>query len=375
MKIGAVADTHLGFRAFNALIGGRNAREVDVERAWDTLIEQLIAAECDVVTIAGDVFHHPRVSDYAKQAFLRGVRRLLAAYIRVIVLQGNHDAGKTADVLTPILLADGMGDMLRIVTTPKRVHFEIDDERAAFACFPYVSRSDGTSYRLEPDPGSDVNVLVMHAAVKGTADGDKLPHFYGNDSAALDVGRQAGLWDAIAVGDYHEFTRLHPTRLAFYSGSIERTSTNIWAETASKGWVLVDTKAETMEFQEIPTRGMFDVDDSASVIGHGQDFVNSAMLVIEGTHDSADAIVRLKVTDFPKEEYDQIDWALVRRLKQRCLHFELDLRFATGAARTSFQRGEARTLSLRDAAVEYMADDGEPVRDLVLHYFDGVEGS
>lgn len=388
MRGAAIADTHLGFRQFPALIDGRNWREVDTEIAWFTAIDQIIEAKPDLVTIAGDCFHHPRVSDFAKKAFIEGIWKLRQAGIVVIILMGNHDAGRTSDVLTPIVLPDHM-DGVHIVTTPKWIKFHIGepdgtkwvDEPAtplvSVACFPFVVRGDGENYRLDPDPDADVNVLCMHAAVKGSTDGDSLPYFYGGGDQALDVGREAERWDVIAVGDYHEFTRLHPTRPAFYSGSLERTSSNIWQETAPKGWVLWDSADGTAELQEVPTRPMLDFlleDLHGAAVEPNAEAVNEALRCLAEMPEIADAIVRLKVPEFPREDRHEVDWSLVRAVKHEALHCELDLRYAAreftdlGDRREQGERGEARTLA--EDFADFFADDDPEVRECALEFLD-----
>jgi DNA repair exonuclease SbcCD nuclease subunit len=214
-----MSDIHLGYRAYaRETDKGRNAREVDVEEAWFQAVEATIAEDPELITIAGDIFHHPRVSDYAKQAFLVGVRRTMErTEADLILLQGNHDAGRTADVLTPIALAEGWDQRIHVVTTPKRIRLLINGEKISVSCFPFVTREEDANYRLDPDPDAAVNILLVHAAVKGSAEGDTLPlpYFYGSGQS-LDVGREAERWDAVICGDYHEFTCLHPDRLAFY---------------------------------------------------------------------------------------------------------------------------------------------------------------
>lgn len=379
MRIAALADLHLGFRAFAATVAGRNLREVDVEKAWSAAVAAIIATGVDLVTIAGDIFHHPRVSDHAKKAFLDGIRALLDAGIPVIVLQGNHDAGKTADVLTPIKLAERPGANLWIVTEPKRIRFVFPGDRpahsgtCAVACFPFVSRGDGAAYRMDPDPTADVNVLVMHASVKGHSEGGALPYFYGSGAEAIDIGRQADRWDVIAVGDYHEFTMLHPEALAFYSGSIERTSSNIWNEHAPKGWVLVDTEAGTAELQEIPTRPMLDIgfDDGFAVPNaENVNFLLASLGRDARAEETEGAIVRLKVPDFPREERDAVDWALVRDLKHRCAHFELDLRFQKAEIQGLGDRREIHRAGIREQAEAFFEGDDQDVRDLAATYLE-----
>lgn len=372
MRGAALSDLHLGFRAFPATIDGRNAREVDVEHAWAAAVQQVIDAQPDLVTIAGDVVHHPRVGTHAVKAWRDGVRRIVEeTTAHVIVIQGNHDAGRTAEVLTPIVLPDDL-PRVHIVTEPRRIHVETPTGVAAVACFPFVSRGNGEAYKLEPDPEADVNVLLMHAAVKGSADGDTLPYFYGGGDEALDIGREADRWDVVAVGDYHEFTRLHPSRLAFYSGSIERTSSNIWVEHAPKGWVLYDTDTGEMEFREVPTRGMHDdalEGDPAGPVTTAA-AVNDRLAKISANEGHQDSIVRLRVDQFPRDERADVDWALVRELKRSCLHFYLDLRFRARATEELGDRRDRKVSSLAEEFAAFFALDEEAVRRIAERYLE-----
>ena len=381
----ALADLHLGFRQFSAMTGGRNAREVDVENAWWDAVEQVIELDPHLVTFAGDIVHHPRVSDFAKLAFLEGISRILAnTGAHAVVIRGNHDAGRTADVLSPLALANVLGrhfmlggtvNRLHLVDRPTRLALFIRGESVSVACFPFVVLDgEGTSYKLEPDPKADVNVLLMHAAVRGAEDGEALPFFYGARDQALDVGREADRWDVIALGDFHTPRVLAQGRLVFYSGSLERTSSNIWGEPEPKGFMSYETGDDAPHFHPVRQREMrnFVVDDKA---GWGEDAsaagMNAMLESLVGMADLADAIVRLKVVDFPMHEREHINWALVRALKATCLHFYLDVRYA---ARDVTDIGDRRNreggLSLADEAVAFFADDDEAVRRCAFRHLD-----
>lgn len=389
MRAIAMADCHLGFSAFPREIGGRNVRELDVEAAWERSIDNAIAWQPDVVHIAGDVVHHPRVSIFALKAYRDGIRRLVEetdAY--VIIEQGNHDAPRTSSSTTPLILSDDYPRVF-VVTEPTRIPLTIErtGERVAFACFPYVSLGSDIAFKVEPDPTVDLNVLLVHAAVQSSEAGDALPYFYGG-IGALEVGQEADRWDVIAVGDYHEFTRLHPTRLAFYSGSIERTSTNIWPEKAPKGIVAYDTADGSMEFIEHPTRPVFDFGlgdfDPGSIEDIDAGVVNTALRDLLNPPaeprvpgwplppDVSGAIVRLVVPNFPRDQRADIDWAAVTELKAKCLHFQLDLHLS----KTVREDGvvDRRTVeggyNLNSAAEAFFAGDPEPVRAIAFRHLE-----
>lgn len=168
---------------------------------------------------------------------------------------------------------------------------------------------------------------------------------------------------------------LHDAGNVFYSGAIERTTTNIWDEEQPKGFVNYDTKQGVSEFEEITrTRPMFDIDfEEFRETLDGAEGVNAALhnMLTEGQHTLTDALVRLKVDDFPIQERDHIDWALVRSLKGTCLHFYLDIRYGQ---REVEDLGDRRTrsggLSLAEEAVAFFTGDEEAVRRCAFGYLE-----
>lgn len=383
MKGIATSDLHLGFRAFPRIENGRFAREQDVERAWADTVRLVVDEQPDLVTIAGDVFHNGRPSIHAIKAFQDGIRCILReTNAHVVVIGGNHESPKTAESLSPnVLVEDEVIGRVFVVQSPERLRMRVHSgETVAVACFPFVTLASEEVYQLEPDPTADVNVLLVHAAVRSTADGaDALPFFYGGN-VALDVGREADRWDVIACGDYHDFRRLHPTRLAFYSGSIERTSSNIWAE-EPKCIVFYDTETELLDQLGIETRPVFDftVQDvnGYEIVPQCAEAVNAAMrmLIDDGSDGSPngpfpidDAIVRLVVEDFDRAERNAIDQDLKRRLKEKCFHFQLDIRFAASESTSAPDRRAQRARTIADEAVVFFADDPAEVRELADEY-------
>jgi DNA repair exonuclease SbcCD nuclease subunit len=362
MVFASLSDLHLGYSGPGRTQNGRNVRQMDVERAWAAAVDAIIDRKPDLVTIAGDCFHSVRPSFHAVRAFQMGIERLTDEGIRVVIIGGNHESPRTRETLTPNIVAEGNA---YVVTRPCRRLFSFRFETVNVACLPFVALDEERTYQVEPDPSADINMLLIHAAVQTSAVDGALPKVYGG-AAAYDVGREAEKWDVIACGDYHEFTRLHPSRMAFYSGSIERTSSNIWDETAPKGFVLGDTASGEMEFVEIPTREMVDYEyhDFAT---YGEpvnvDALNEALRDLTESDGIADALVRLKVEGFPRGERDAIDWKRVAQLKEKCTHFLLDLRYAERDVRDLGDRRERAGRTLRDEASDFFAEDEQPVRE------------
>ena len=93
IRIAHLADTHLGYRAFYRAdpITGRNQRAIDIERAFEAAIDDILTRDVDLVIHAGDVFHHTRPSWQAMRCFVLETRRLEAAGMPAVVIAGNHD--------------------------------------------------------------------------------------------------------------------------------------------------------------------------------------------------------------------------------------------------------------------------------------------
>lgn len=366
MKGIATSDLHLGFRAFAATECGRNARELDVERAWGRVVDNIIAQQPDLVTVAGDVFHHPRPSMFAVKAWRDGVRRIVAdTDAWVVAVVGNHDAGRTAEALSPVVIPDDL-EQFHVATSPERFHLETyTGFSVAVACFPFVSLGAEQAYRLAPDRSADINVLLVHAAVKASPNGEMLPFFYGG-AGALDISSGAEQFDLVAVGDFHEYRRLHPRELAFYSGAIERTTCNIWQEQLPKGVIAYDVLSREWELIPHETRPVFDL--------NAADFpdVDEPNLVLAAIAESPlykDAIVRLVFREFPRAERELIDWSLVRELKSRCLHFQLDLQWAERSSRLAVREAPVTAARpLEDDAADFFRADAPAVRDCAFGY-------
>jgi hypothetical protein len=271
------------------------------------------------------------------------------------------------------------------VTEPKRIELVVNkgETFVSVACFPYVARGDGKAYKMEPDSKADINILLMHAAVKDDGSG-KLPFFYSGDDA-IDVVGQIEDWEMIALGDFHENTFLGPNDemgvpkgLCFYPGAIERTSNNIWAEEKAKGFVEVDLTAAGHEckWHEIPTRPMVDIDFYKTAMDPAilptAENVNRTMesWLLDVAPDTKDCLVRLKVEEFPREEREHIDWALVRRFKNRCTHFYLDIRYAKREVVALEAVGSEGRRTVEDEAIAFFADDDEAVREKAFEFLD-----
>lgn len=390
MRIAVSGDIHLGITRDSRSEGGKLVRAMDVERALALAAEQMMERKVELVLLPGDVFDSVTPSTAAKNAYLRFLRTVTASGATVVAIPGNHDGPRTQGVMCPLRLGDVI-EGVRVVEKPGTVVRYGDAE---IHCYGYGVLGKETTLVPEPIPGM-LNILLIHAAVRSSARPGALPPLYAG-TGAYDVARAEG-FDIIACGDFHDFRVLSseeleqsgewdmlPERwphygapLAFYSGSLERVSSNIWQETAPKGWVLVDTEARTLEFVEVATRPMIDwtEEDSRKVMRtpFGEpstvadlNYVLGLLLEEEGTRD---ALLRVSFT-LRASERDGLDHALVRQLHQRCVHFRLDVEWVGDEAQGEV-RTEQRGLSLEDLVEQY-AEGEDPAVAARMRVFLGL---
>jgi DNA repair exonuclease SbcCD nuclease subunit len=395
MRIACLSDLHLGYSGPGRTVAGRSIRSLDVETAWACACEQIVERSPDLVLIAGDVFDQVTPPVAAVRAFLDGVAQI--SFAEVVVIGGNHETPKTAGVVCPNELARAAGARVHVVTQAS-IGRRAGEDYVAVHCYPYEALSGERVVVPEPDAAAAVNVMLIHAAVRSSSRPGALPKMYAGPSA-YDVSRAEG-FDVVVCGDYHEhavlagagdpdadcngilrFTTGGP--VAFYPGSLERCSSSIWQETKPKGWVLVDTASRTLEFIEVPTRPMRDLDATMYAgFWSGMDDGRFPVAGLNGVlhrlleHERdfvLDALVRLRVDGLPRSDEALIDWRAVQKLRQHCALFHLDIRWAAADGREFTDRRErARAHSLAGDARLFFADHEPAVRDAALGFLEVV---
>ena len=350
MKVACLADIHLGYRAYPATIEGRNAREVDIEKAFTDAVQQVVKTDPDLVTFAGDIFHHPRVSNHAKLAFTQGIEHILeATSAHVVAVQGNHDTARTAAVLSPIYFA-GRGP---------RVH--VCDEYRVFD-------ANGIKVTAIPACGCPTRrvllerseVCVIHAPIKGKG----IPSFYAGDDA-LKAGSLSEIFGVVHAGDYHEPRYILPN--VFYSGATAKTTSNIWGEKDSKrGWVFAELKEDGWGLNHVKVYGRPILDlqeEGARGVNTALERVLSSQASYSHLNDRIGQslpkryIVRVRADNVSRED---VDWKLVKKVKKEVLHLQLEI--ALPVAKDGIDIATPQPLS--EHAEQYF----QGLRPLVNHY-------
>jgi len=388
MRLVHLADIHLGFRQYQRQTPtGINQREADVAISLRRVIDKVIELRPELVLIAGDVFHTVRPPNPAiLHAYLEFSRLVtMLPETMVVMVAGNHDTPLTAETSSILKLFTSLG--INVVERDAKripVH-EHDLSILAVPDLPNVPI-------LEPDPAAKYNILLLHGEIEGVIPryGERL------DRAPMKIARRdlhAESWDYIALGHYHVYRQVEPN--AFYSGSLDYTSTNPWGEIAEernlanggKGIIEHDLVTRTHTFHALaPLRRW---EDLAPLSGAGMsataldEAIREAVQGCDGGID--DKIIRLVVSDVPRHIVRELDHKALREFKRKALHFNFDTRRPEIMRPAAGQAAPGRRASLADTVREKLETrvlteniDRTALVELGLHYLreaDAIPGA
>lgn len=331
MIIAHLADLHLGYRAYFRTDPetGLNQREQDVLNAFDYAVARLVEIQPNLILIAGDVFHTARPSNAAIKHALSSFR-FLREHVPdapIVIISGNHDLPKSADTVCVLRVLEEIPGVIVIERKAQR----FVAEGVIVDCVPEVALHGGEVPKFDPAPSGAVRILLLHGSVSGSQL-DHLNLIASQDHNSIKVG-ELGVdnYDYVALGHYHIQTAVRPFDHVRYAGAIERTTNNIWEETADKGFIVVDTDRlefggdEAVRFERVPTRAMCDLyplDATGFTAGEMMERLAAAVEVnqIEG------ALVRQVVVNCPREVARELDHEQIRAWKADALHYQLDIR-------------------------------------------------
>jgi len=227
MLFAHIADTHLGYRQYNL-----EEREKDFYDAFNEAVEKIIASRVELVIHSGDLFDNARPSIRALVEAKKGIKKLIDAGIKVVMIAGNHDIVMRSDALPPQKLYDDV-----VLLTPKNFSFVFGD--VFIGGLPYFPRS----YRnvlleklgeIEKEAaGFEKKVLVLHQSI------DKYLPFENELGIA-----ELPAFNYYALGHIHDRIEDNFRGTLCYSGSTEiwRTDEVKIHREKGKGFFIVDTK-------------------------------------------------------------------------------------------------------------------------------------
>ena len=331
MRLVHLADLHLGFRQYQRLtVAGINQREADVAATLQRAAQQIVDVAPELIVIGGDVFHTVRPSN---PAILHAFRVLSMLRDRlpdtpIVMVAGNHDAPRTAETGCILRLFREIG--VHVADAQPEL-FTFPERSLAVLAVPDVPGVERPP--LLPPEGFDHRVLLLHGEIAGM-----LPeHVATADRAAIEIKPEelhAEAWSYVALGHYHVYREVAPR--AYYSGSLDYTSSNPWGELREereqripgKGFIEHDLVGGAHRFHPVaPTRPLLDL-EPVDASGMGAQELDSAIRarVESATGGIDDRIVRVTVRNVARHVVRELDHAALREYRKRATHFHLDTR-------------------------------------------------
>jgi exonuclease SbcD len=383
LRLVHLSDLHLGYRQYQRLTpGGINQREADVATSFRRAVDKVLELRPDVVLVAGDLFHNVRPTNqailHAFGQFSRLTRELPDAI--VVLVAGNHDTPRSSETGCILRLFSPLGVHV-VDDAPRRLSFA--ERGLSILAIPDVP---GSRPALVPEPGVPYNVLLLHGEVEGM-----LPaSVRATDRASLEISKEelgVERWSYVALGHYHVCRQIAPN--AYYSGSLDYASANVWGELqeeraiglAGKGFIEHDLVTAAHTFHALaPSRELIDLPPVAArglSVAEVDAAIRAAVDACPGGID--DKIVRLVIRDVPRHITRELNHKAIREYRRRALHFLLDPR-KPEIVRTHGHGAPGRRPSLADVVREKLnartlqSDiDREQLVSLALHYLSLAE--
>ena len=367
MKILHLADTHIGYSAYNKLDeNGINQRESDVCDAFSQVVDYAIEKKVDLVLHSGDLFDTVRPSNRAISFAVGQLLRLSNAGIPTVIISGNHETPRLRETGSVFKVFEHI-DNLYLAYTGKSQTFKFGDLKVH--ALPHCADKELFETELDAmksDKKFKHNVAMLHSAVSGLAV-FRMNEF--NELMATDSQLDRG-WDYVALGHYHEHIEVGLNIV--YAGSTERFGFGQVGQ--PKGFVILDLEKKKWKFHEINIRPMLDL----KTIDCNGKKANDISNVIQKNIEKADlenAIVRQKLQDVDRRELGLLDTGIIRKLTRDTLHYEL--RPATLEAGQKIASQDAAFDSLEREFVSYLdkaaieGADPKKIEALGLQYLAG----
>ena len=386
MRLVHLSDLHLGYRQYQRLTpSGFNQREYDVARTFERAVAQIVKLRPELILVAGDVFHSSRPTN---AAILHAFRQFLhirteLPETRVVMIAGDHDTPRTTESGNILGLFAQIGVSVAANDSRAIVIPELDTTVLAV---PDIVGMPTPQLSLGPSDRRKHNILAIHADLK-----DVVPQYYSElDRATNSLIRadlQLAQWDYVALGHYHVHRMVAPN--AYYSGSLDYTSLNVWFDKdqeeelglAGKGFIEYDLEKKTMQYHVLEAsrdfRQLKPINARDMAPAEVDAAIHKAIEKVKGGIE--DKVVRLVVKDIPRQVSRELDHRALREYKKRALSFILDFR-RPEVTRRQGAGGPLRRPSVADVVREQLTtreipsdlDRGRLV-ELGMKYLDDAE--
>lgn len=368
-----LADVHLGYRRYARLTkAGFNQREVDVNQAFHEAVGRIVKLKPNVTLIAGDLFHSVRPSNAVYAFCFRELKLLAEATMApVIILSGNHESPKRSDSGSPLALFAEIPGVSVADSKPEK--FAFPEISLSVQCVPHESLMNISEHVVRADDTYRFNVLLLH----GQFGSDWISDFGGAEIKAKSISVHE--WDYIALGHIHL-----PRSVGMngaYSGSLEHTACNIWAEAGeNKGFWEIELPTRKKVFHTLTSPRqvvtLLPIDSLGKTPQEISLLIRERISSVPGGVDGK--IVRLELRNTPRELLSALNHKEIRQFRSRALNLTLDVRppiplTQPNSANVQVRRGLKSELELFVGSWKSSVAKREDLVQLVDEYFHKME--
>lgn len=325
LRVLHLADLHIGVENYGHFDGpsGMHTRLADFLARFDEAIAVGIAAEVDLVLIAGDMFKNRDPQPRHQREFAVRIKRIVDAGIPILMLIGNHDVAPGRDTANSVAVYEGLDyPGVRVARKAEIFRYTTPHGPLAVIAVPWILREmllsnndalrTATLSEQEPmilaiieryiqesvdtlmaeDPQRPI-IVTYHGTVSGATTGIERMLTLGREIVMPPSALTPAGVDYVALGHVHKHQILRPHPPIIYPGSIERIDFGEMEE--FKGCVLVsfDGKTASWEFKPLHARPFVRIDVD---IPTETDFPTEAVIREIERHTLRDAVVAVVVT-------------------------------------------------------------------------------
>ena len=323
MKIVHISDLHIGYKAYNKLEkNGLNVREIDILSAFQEALEKIAIINPELVIIAGDVFHKPRPSNFSLFFAIKFLQKFReSCNSPIIIIGGNHELTKSTEAGSVLNVFEAVIPNIKVIEKNiKQISFE--KLKLNIVCVPYGAFADLDKNILKPNKDFKYNILTLH----GSYNSKKCPEISKNEHTALieEEKINGSEWDYVALGHYHKYTELEEN--IYYSGAIERTSSNIWQEAKDpKGFIEYNLETKKVTFHSLQTpRTVVDIKKINADTLTAEEINACIDEEVAKIKDFENSIVRITLDNIDPLAIRNLNYTKIREYRKKAVHFMLN---------------------------------------------------
>ncbi len=299
MKILHLADIHLSSK-MDQFEERAEERRQEIFQTLENVIHKAKSEEIGVVLLCGDVFDKPRPTLKDKKQFYN----LIKDYpeMKFVYLRGNHDNAQSYHE-----------EMSNLLTFNETEWTKYEFGEVAVAGRELTKDNVSMLHEgLELDP-SKYNIVMLHGGVPGTSNAQ--------DLIQIDNFKNKNI-NYLALGHIHKRCEGELDRRGVwaYSGNLEGRG---YDEVGEKGYIELDTEANTHTFVPCCSREIVVVKSDLSAAKDDQEALNMAMNAVDDIQEKN--IVKLELTGKVKFDTEGFVDRVERKIRgtKRFFHFKV----------------------------------------------------